>query len=1174
VPPTEPDPQTRIRLCGALRLEIAGREVGGALPGGQASALLAYLLSRREQSARRDELVEAVLPQRSPQDGGAALRPLLSRVRRAIAPAAIEGRARLRVVLPTPVWVDVDDASRALRAARGAAEQGRWAEVRTEAEAAFALVGPGFLPAQPGDWAEERRREVEELQLEALEWSARSGIALGGPDLAPAERASRELIVRAPFREAGHRLLMEALARSGNAAEALRVYDALRVLLRDELGAVPAAEVQALHQRIVVGDAPAPEPPPLLPRALSPHRAGAFVGRDRQLASLRAAWRDASAGTSRLMLVTGEPGIGKSRLTSELAREAHSRGTVLYASCHQEALISYQPFVEALRQYVRSRGGERPPAVLGAGAQDLARLVPELAAAAPEETARASDDPETRRYRLFEEVTAFLAAAAAEAPILLVLDDLHWADRATLHLLGHLVRGRSEAHWLIVGTYRDAEVGDEHPLALLLSDLRRERLFERVVLSGLDEADVAELIREHAGREAPAELVDVVHGHTDGNPFFVDEVMRHLIETGVVFEHDGRWVSALRPDQIGVPAGVREVLASRLARVSEGCRGALTAAAVLGREFSFEVLRELTGESDDAVIAALEEAVRAQLVVELDGGSGADHAFTHALVRETIYAALTGPRRQLMHARAALAIERVEPEAPRATLAVHHRLAGRAGDVTKAIGYSLQAGAQARELFAWEEAARHWEGAVDAMARAGGRDAERALLLVALAELMVVTGDRRRQIEYLEAALALYEELGDARRAAQAHSRLGMALSLIDSIYADHLDIKRAFRHYGAARAVVGDGRALGHLETGVSAALTYALRIPDGMEAGARGMEAGERLGDEVLWAGAAEAYAWHAIVGGRLREGLELLARAFTVADRHQRPFHAWMALNTMGQLTWGLGAPDEAQAHFERPARLPYFRDTTYRHEIADGLGRCHASRAEFPAARGLLSDANPAWITHALRPLIDLWDGEWERVASLAAETLATSRRTGNRWDEWASMQLAARVRALRGEPERAAQALEEALAIVLDGEATYFELWLRPDLARVQAELGRHAEAHEQVERCRDVLRVGEDWRGRAGHVALAEGVVGGLAGRTDEADARFREALDVFHAHRLLPDQADALHAWGRALVRAGSGPAAAAKLDQALEIYRRHGAGAVWLERVEADRPRRRIRA
>jgi tetratricopeptide (TPR) repeat protein len=280
--------------------------------------------------------------------------------------------------------------------------------------------------------------------------------------------------------------------------------------------------------------------------------------------------------------------------------------------------------------------------------------------------------------------------------------------------------------------------------------------------------------------------------------------------------------------------------------------------------------------------------------------------------------------------------------------------------------------------------------------------------------------------------------------------------------------------------------------------------------------------------------------------------------VADREQRPFLAFMGSNIRGQWTWGLGAPDEAQAFFERPLRLPYVGKTTYRREIADGVGRCHLARGEVEEARRMLADARAAWFTHALRPLLDLWDGRWEEVGALAADVLATSRRTGNRWDEWAAHLFAGRVRYLRGELEPAVRSFEEGLALVVDGGAAHFELWVRPDLARAHAEAGNAAAAHDQLERCLALVGTGEDWRARAGHVALAEAVVLACEGRLDEADAAFARARASFERYRLPGAHAELMHAWGRAV-------GDASKLEEAADILRRHGAGSPWLERVSA---------
>jgi tetratricopeptide (TPR) repeat protein len=445
------------------------------------------------------------------------------------------------------------------------------------------------------------------------------------------------------------------------------------------------------------------------------------------------------------------------------------------------------------------------------------------------------------------------------------------------------------------------------------------------------------------------------------------------------------------------------------------------------------------------------------------------------------------------------------------------------------------------------------------MARVGGLERGRAGLLVALGDLMVLLGDLGRQLAYLEQAVALYDALGDAERAAQVHSRLGMAHGLMDSVEAEHLDTRAAFRHFDAARAVLEHGpprRARGHLYVGIATAYTYRLQVPSGLEAAHRAMEIAEAVGDEVLWSSAAEAYGWHALVGGRLAEGFAILERAFDVADRHRRPFLAFMASNISGQFTWGLGAPDDAQGHFERPLRLPYAERGAYRRQIADGIGRCHASRGELEAARAQLAEAQPSWISHSLQPVLQLWDGDLEAAEALALRTLETSRRTGNRWDEWASGRLIAHVWGLRGEWDAAIQPLQEALGIVVEGGATYFELEVRADLARVLAEAGRVGEAREHADRCLEVLARGEDWRGRAGAIAAADAIVLAHEGRRQEALQAFARGREVLGRHGLALELADLLHHWGRLL-------AEPERLDEAAALLRRHGAGRFWLERV-----------
>jgi DNA-binding SARP family transcriptional activator len=769
----------RIRLCGRLEIELDGQRVERRLPGRQGPLILAVLVLNRSRPVGRHELIDALWPTELPADPDESLSALLSKLRLAVGKDTLTGRRELTLALPPDAEVDVEQAFAEAERAQAALAAGEFAAAREAASLAVEITGRGFLVGLDAPWVEDRRREIDELRLDALGALAHAGVTLGGGHLAGAERAARELVRAAPLREAGHRLLMEALAARGEIAEALAAYEELRVLLRDELGTAPGEAVRALHERLLAGEpsgkatgAATREPLPL-PALLAPRWGWPFVGRERELGRLWEAWADASSGRSRLVLLCGGPGIGKTRLAGELAQRAHGEGAVLYAGCQEDALVPYQPFVEAVRPYVRSGWLDGARGALGPGEAELARLIPELPQPAPEGRAVGPDDPETRRYLLFEAVSSLLIQVCAGAPVLLVLDDLHWADRPTLQLLRHVLRSQREAPLLVVGSYREAEVAPGGPLFELLADLRRDGLFERLSLEGLDERGVRALIASHAGEAAPRELTQRVHARTEGNPFFVEEVVRDLLEASVLSEREGLWISARTPEEIGVPDGVKEVIGYRLARLSEGCRGMLSAASVLGREFRFDLLVSMVDADDESLIGALEEALRAQLVTEYTQEPGT-YAFTHALVRETLYGALSAPRRQRVHAAAALALAAETPATSPTELAHHWRQARR---LPEALASSLAAAEAAEKVYASAEAHHHleyvlqiWDRVADAEQRT---DFDLAGVIARTAENAFLTFELARAIALARKAVELVEGMGDPVRAALAYVRLG-----------------------------------------------------------------------------------------------------------------------------------------------------------------------------------------------------------------------------------------------------------------------------------------------------------------------------------------------------------------------------------------------------------------
>ncbi|MEA2218919.1 MAG: hypothetical protein QOJ35_1545, partial [Solirubrobacteraceae bacterium] len=358
-------------------------------------------------------------------------------------------------------------------------------------------------------------------------------------------------------------------------------------------------------------------------------------------------------------------------------------------------------------------------------------------------------DPEGERYRLFEAVAALLREVAATRPVVLVLDDLHWADKPTLLLLRHLARDARPTALLVLGTYREAEVKRGHPLSDALAVLGRS---ERVSLGPLDARAVEGLVAGHAGDHAP-ELVARLVEQAEGNPFFVVEMLAHLAEA---------------PGELGIPEGVRDVVGRRIDRLAAATRDVLAIASVAGRAFEYVVLARVTGLDEDRLVAALDEAVRARVVEERAGR----YAFTHALIRETIYASLTRTRRALLHRRIAAALEQLEAADPgdrSAELAHHFALSGSAADVDKAIDHGARAGDAAIAQLAYEQAAARYRRAAGLIDGAGlrGRDAQRCDLVIAQGEAERQAGDPSFRATLLEGA-RLATALGDAERLARA----------------------------------------------------------------------------------------------------------------------------------------------------------------------------------------------------------------------------------------------------------------------------------------------------------------------------------------------------------------------------------------------------------------------
>jgi tetratricopeptide (TPR) repeat protein len=517
---------------------------------------------------------------------------------------------------------------------------------------------------------------------------------------------------------------------------------------------------------------------PVLPMPTFLTRTGRiFVGRDEEIERLVGLWKEATAGDRRVALLAGEPGIGKTRLAVELAtRIRESGGIVLAGRCDEDLGVPYQPFVEALRHYVIAAENRR----LGRYPGELGRLLPDLEQFVGRLPEPLRSDPETERYRLFDALAAWLADVSAEAPVLLVLDDLHWAAKPTLLLLRHVLRSQELLRLLVLITYRDSDIGRGHPMSDLLADLRRDGGVERLALPGLDTAGVAAFIETAAGHtldeDEAQQLPGVVWRETEGNPFFVAELLRHLSESGAIEQRDGRWVLNAAVDELGIPEGVRDVVGRRLSRLAESTNRILATAAVVGPEFEPAVVERAAGVGEDEVFAALEDATAARLLVEVPG---ARYRFAHALVRATLYDELSAPRRVALHRRVAEAIESLHGRALDDYLPAlaHHwaRASAPAADTARAVDYAARAGDRALAQLAHDEAAAYYRQALELLGVAEGLadDGRRVGLLIALGEAQRRAGDPAHRETLLEAT-RLAGDRGDAEalaRAALANSR-------------------------------------------------------------------------------------------------------------------------------------------------------------------------------------------------------------------------------------------------------------------------------------------------------------------------------------------------------------------------------------------------------------------
>jgi DNA-binding SARP family transcriptional activator/tetratricopeptide (TPR) repeat protein len=973
-----------VRLAGGLALRGDAGEI--APPASRrARAVLAYL-ALHPGPHPRGRLAARFWPDVLDESARASLRVALTELRHALGPAADAVRATRDTVALDGPGLNVDT-----RAFHEALESGD--PVRA-LEACSTPILDGF----DEEWALEARDEHAHRLGEALEQAA---LVAGDP--AEAIRLTRAQVALDPLAEAPSRRLIERLAATGDRAAAISAGRQFAERLRTQLGISPSRVTGSLLDDLRRG-----EPTPIArPAGLTRAYDTDFVGRRAELERLRASWAGVQMHRDRrIVLVAGEPGIGKTRLAHQFASAALATGaTTLEGRCSEEPLAPFEPFAQALAQ------------------------------ANVAETLLPGDAGDTgARHRLFDAVDEALAGLASQAPLLLMIDDFHWADHGTLLLTGFLLHSSRTGPMLVLGTYRDTELGRHTPLTAALVELKRSGTLDRVNLRGLPLEDVAALARSVLGTD---EVAPRVHARTDGNAFFVEEVLMGLAESG--------------PQ--AVPESVRHAVGVRLSRMADAANALIAAAAILGLEHDTRALQATAELEPDATEAALDEILRARLLRP----ATAPHrfAFTHALVREAVLEECNVLHRARLHRRAAEALTALGEERHLEEIAMHLFEAASIGDARRAAEMLMRAGQRALARLAYEDAAERFTRALDALDLAGAED-ESGDLLLARGDALLRAGetDAARATFTLARDVALRRD-DPALLAQAALGFAGLGVAIVD------LDAETIARLEEALERVQ-DGALRSRLEARLAVELYYAPDRTRSEALSADAVDTAHAARDARALAsalGARHVALWRPDrVQERLAVAGDMIAAARDAGDRHaELQGHNWRVtdLFELGDMS----AWDEETARHARLAeelRLPVFAWYTPlwasvramldgRYDDAESLG------AEAEEAGLRAGDRNAALSVKLVRFCAQL-----EREAFDEADTMFVQDKIANSPAGVAYRGGLTWILAGQGETERARKELDTVMALPHAFDANWLSLEAECAEASILVEAAGHA----------------------------------------------------------------------------------------------------------------------
>ncbi len=958
-------------ILGPFEVSVDGEAID--LGKGKEKALLALLLLHAERVVPIDRLVDELWGERVPGSARKMVQIFVSQLRRQLPEGLLQTRAPGYGLVLGEHGLDLRRFEQMAAEGRDALRQGRVEEAAETLRGALTLWRGPALAEFVEPFAEVEGPRLAEQQLGCLEDRIDADLLLGRHHELVGELDA--LVRRQPLRERLRSQLMLALYRAGRHAEALESYQSFRRQLDRELGIEPSADLKRVERLILLQDqalampqasaAPAISPsadrrtPRRLPERLMQAAAGDFVGRSEELDRLAGLLEQAAAGDGAFVVIAGEGGIGKTRLVAELATRARDV-VVLYGRCDEDEVTPFGPWVELLTRRLAETPDDELEASLSDQASSLVRLIPELGSRLPAPAAEAHGDPEGERHRLFAAVTTLVERLAARKPLLLVLDDLHWADRSSLRLLRQLAASETLGRVLIVGTYRDTELPDRHPLVETLASLERDRPAVRVSLRGLDTSELTTLVTAWRGIELPAETIGAIQREAGGNPFFMKQLVQHLEEL--------RELQAPPPGRgFSIPAGLRDVIVKRVARLPGEAGRILKIAALISREFELGLLQPVAGLPEEQLLDLLDAAVQAGILVEVADSPGR-YSFAHDLLRTTLEQELTATRRAHLHAQIGEAIEREhrdDLDRHADELARHFAAAG-AAEAERALVYSLRASEQATARLAYDEAAAYITTALSLREREPRRDdRERAELLALLGTAQTRAGDHA-------AARAAFHEAAELSAAAGAwpllaHTVLG----------------------YGGGAGFGGVWVTFAAVDEELVRLLELALAACPAGDSHERVRLLG-RLAQALYWSPEAE-------------RALMLSEEALTIARRLGDPAALAYALDSRHVVLWGPDHLDECRALADEMLQLgrelgdPDIQLEALAWLITDALERdpievVDEFIAEHARIAAELRQPYHLWYTEVTRAMRAHLDGRFDEAAELCEKAYAYGRQS--------------------------------------------------------------------------------------------------------------------------------------------------------------------------------------